>query len=125
MPANTGESSHFSIWQEELFSKQDGFMPGGPDETPCPCMLPLLAGPIVGQFREKARKEHRREDSDPGFFFFFSHQVPVREFASLGNTQGIIVEMRHTLDESLFCPSAERIRRVRSELSTGVRFREV
>ncbi|WP_330970578.1 hypothetical protein, partial [Lysobacter sp. A3-1-A15] len=71
-PANAGKSSQFALWREQLITRHSGFKPAGPIESLRPCMMPLLAARVVGQFNDEARRVSYFDDHDLAVSFFFS-----------------------------------------------------
>ena len=108
-PANAGESSHFGYWLEQMASTYSEFNPTGPIESLRPCLLPLLAPRLVGQFNHLAHGNHYTDYHELAASFFFSNQVRTTAHAPLGDLPGIIVEMHNGCDEAAFGPSSEEI----------------
>ena len=90
-PANAGESSHFNIWREVMFSNRFGFRPPGPIESLRPSMLPLLAARLVEQYNKLVRGS--RYSKDLPVSFFFSNKESNSSSFVLGDQPGIIVEL--------------------------------
>lgn len=101
-PANAGESSHFDCWREQLFSTCNGFKPAGPIESLRPCMLPLLAARLVGQFNDQAKRVYYFDEHDLAVSFFFSDREATQANVPLGDLPGIIVELHNGCDDAAF-----------------------
>lgn len=106
-PANAGESSHFDFWREQLFTTYGGFMPSGPIESLRPCMLPLLAARLIGQFNDRAKSAYHYEENDLAASFFFSGQEAAQATVPLGDLPGIVVELHYGCDDKAFRPVGE------------------
>lgn len=106
-PANSGESSHFEIWREQMFASDRAFKPTAPVESLRPCMLPLLATRIVSQLNDMARWASCLGVQDLAASFYFADDQMILANAPLGDLPGIIVELHHGCDGALFRPSSE------------------
>ncbi|WP_449428605.1 hypothetical protein [Rhodanobacter umsongensis] len=106
-PANAGESSHFDCWREQLFTTYSGFKPAGPIESLRPCMLPLLAARLVGQFNDQAKGVYHHGEHDLAASFFFSDREATLANAPLGDLPGIIIELHNGCDYAAFRPGSE------------------
>ena len=105
MPASAGESSHFDLWREQMINDRVGFKPGGPRESMRPCMLPLMAARIVGQFNDQAKGLHYYDTHDLAASFFFSNREATMANVPLGDLPGIIVELHNSCDDAAFRPA--------------------
>jgi hypothetical protein len=103
-PASAGESSHFDYWREQLLTINGGFKPAGPVESLRPCMLPLLAARLVGQFNDQANPF---DEHDLAASFFFSNWESTVANAPLGDLPGIIVELHNGCDYAAFRSGGE------------------
>lgn len=101
-PANVGDSSHFDCWRENLITTRGGFKPAGPIETLRPCMLPLLAVRLVGQFNDLVKRVNYFDEHDLAASFFFSDPETILANAVLGDLPGIIVELHNGCDDTVF-----------------------
>lgn len=99
IPANAGASAHFAYWKELINSGGTGFRPTGPTESLRPCMLPLLAARVVGQFNGQANSH---DDSDLPASFFFSNREATLANVPLGDLPGIIVELHSGCNYAAF-----------------------